>query len=190
VKFLKDDIVEFDYGALTPKIAKAAKNAAARIRTVLNLAATDVGRDLFHIKGKLGHGQFGAWLHAEFGLTARTAQRYMTTARLAEKCDTVSQLPASALYALGAPSTPITVQDDMLARVEAGEKISKADVVKAIGDLKVSDIGESKNAANRGNHKSEEVFKPLGPKKGSSKGSASRKRDPHNRFSQPRRISV
>ena len=63
----------------------------------------EIGRLLIEAKEQLNeHGEWLDWLGVKFPHTARTAQRYMSTARLAAKYDTVShlKLSASGLYPL------------------------------------------------------------------------------------------
>ena len=86
----------FDYGALDPVLAADARIVANRIRGRLTAGYLATGHDLLDMKERLGHGRFGAWLTAEFAMTARTAERYMSAARLhTEEYDTVSDLPAA-----------------------------------------------------------------------------------------------
>ena len=69
-------VVGFDYSPLETKIAEQARTAADRIRGRLKKTLEDlieVGGELLAVKQALPHGQFGAWLQAEFGWTVRTA---------------------------------------------------------------------------------------------------------------------
>ena len=83
-------IVGYNYATLPRDVAKSAKLAAIRIKSTLNENLIEIGSDLRAMKKKLPYGQFGAWIRAEFGMTERTAQRYMAAARLVAKSDTVS----------------------------------------------------------------------------------------------------
>jgi hypothetical protein len=77
----------------------------------------------------LSHGQFGRWLSAEFGWSERTAQRFLQAAEVfGSKADTVSVLEPTAIYALSAKSTPPTVRDAVVARLEAGERPALAEI--------------------------------------------------------------
>ena len=78
-------IVGYDYATLPPDVAKFARRAADDIKSALNDNLIEVGRNLLVVKQKLQHGQFGAWIRAEFGMAERTAQRYMAAARLAAR---------------------------------------------------------------------------------------------------------
>lgn len=131
---LREDqrVVGFDYGVLHPEVAADARGAADRIRARLRSAWSayiETGADLQAIKDRLGHGHFGKWLVAEFGMTVRTAENYMAAARFAEKYETVSHLPATTLYALA--STPEVVCCDLIRRLESGEKIGGAEIRSA-----------------------------------------------------------
>ncbi len=68
-------IVSFDYAALPSDTAKAVQKAADRIRNRTTMGLIKTGRDLLAVKKLLNHGQFGAWLRAEFLMAERTAQR-------------------------------------------------------------------------------------------------------------------
>lgn len=115
----------FDYSGLPADIADEARATAKRVRERMNRAIVEVGQELRTIKEKLEHGQFTAWIRAEFGgMSERTAQRYMSAAEaFGGKSDTVSVLPARSVFKLAAKSTPHHVREEVVARIEAGEKI-------------------------------------------------------------------
>ena len=87
---------------------------ANRIRERFRRTTSDIidtGRDLQIVKNRLGHGPFLAWIDAEFGMTARSAQRYMLVAEFAAgKNDIVSHLSPTVAYQLAAPSTPQAIE--------------------------------------------------------------------------------
>lgn len=126
----------FDYTTLPADIRAEASAAADEIRRRMRGAIIEAGTALIPIKDRLPHGQFGKWLGAEFGMTERTAQNYMSAASLALKCETVSVLKPRTLYQLAAPSIPDQVRDDVIARFNAGEHVLDAEVVKAISAVK------------------------------------------------------
>lgn len=132
---MQDVIVEreaFDYAALPGEDARALKAGADRVRELGRRAVSsilEIGGELLLAKERLGHGRFGRWLDAEFNMTERTAQRYMSAAQWgAQKSDTVSVLEPTALFLLSAPSTPFTVQAEITRRIERGDRPSTADV--------------------------------------------------------------
>src|SRR4051812_33699293 len=91
------------------------------------------GLDLIATKKRLGHGHFLAWIDAEFGMTDRTARNFMRAAeRFGAKSEIVSDLPATTIYMLAAPSTPETVREDVVRRIEAGERLVPAEVKKLV----------------------------------------------------------
>lgn len=132
------NVIDFDYAALSAEIAKVVKLAAERIKDRMTTNIIKIGKDLLAVKEQLDHGQFIAWLSAELAMTPRSAQRYMTVARLAGKCNEVRDLPPSALYALSAPTTPQSVQAEIFKRLTAGEHIEtraiQAEIRKAKED--------------------------------------------------------
>lgn len=117
----------FDYAALTGNVATAAREAADRIRERIRgqqVAIFDIGRDLIAMKETLGHGHFLAWVAAEFGMSDRTARSFMQVADvLGSKSEIVSDLPPTVLYQLSAPSTPEPVRDEVIQRIEEGERL-------------------------------------------------------------------
>ena len=89
------------------------------------------------MKDRLGHGRFGAWLASEFGMTARTAERYMGAARLEiAEYDTVSELPPATMQALAAPSLPEAVRTVCLERLKAGVTMLPKDVAACAADVR------------------------------------------------------
>jgi hypothetical protein len=73
-----------------------------------------------------------------FGWTERTAQRYMSVYELVAKYDIMSDLdlPMTTLVQLAAPSTPPEAVEEVIDRAEAGEKLTGAEVKKAVREAK------------------------------------------------------
>ena len=113
----------FDYGKLDPSVAREAKAVATDIRARNQAFVIETGRDLYRVKQRLGHGLFSRWLHAEFSMTARTAQKYMNVAAVFEgKYEPSSHLPVSVLYDVASPSFPADTREDVLQRLQPGER--------------------------------------------------------------------
>ena len=55
-----------------------------------------------------------AWIEREVGILRRTAQAYMSAAKLAEKSATVALLLPATVYRLAAPSVPAAVVEIVL----------------------------------------------------------------------------
>ena len=128
-----NEIAPFNYSDLSATEAAELEAVTARIkarmaRTVENII--EIGRDLALAKKRLGHGNFLAWIDAEFGMSDQTARNFMNVARRFSKSKTVLDLPMTqaALYLLAAPSTDDEVVDAALAKAEAGEKVGKPEV--------------------------------------------------------------
>lgn len=79
---------------------------ATRIRTALQRSLVEVGRELTEAKALITHGQFTAWVEAQCGMTARTAQLILGAYRLCLKNEKFSLLGRSALFILGAADVP------------------------------------------------------------------------------------
>jgi hypothetical protein len=123
----------FDYGALSPATAEQVQSAAARIKGRVNDAYLATGRDLIAVKIALGHGEFQKWVEAEFGWSVRKAEHLMSVARLVEgKSENISFLPVAAIYKLAAPSTPEATRSEILARADAGERLTVKEVSSSI----------------------------------------------------------
>ena len=120
----------FDYGTLDPEAAGIVRGAAERIRATMARTVPEIGRELLRAKEVLPYGRFTAWAEAEIGMSARTAEHYMQTARFLDgKPESVSVLPPNVLYALSAPTAPAELVLEVVAAAEAGEPLP-APVVK------------------------------------------------------------
>ena len=142
----------FDYGILEGTAADQVRSIAKRIRSRAIEACLETGRDLIAVQDMLGHGNFGKWLAAEFGWTDRTARNFMGAAKLVDgKSEKISVLPVSAIYKLAAPSTPETVRDAIVARVESGDIPSSREIHTAIveGKKRESDDRAAKAKLDR-----------------------------------------
>jgi hypothetical protein len=126
----------FDYSALSAEIRTEAQLVADEIKKRMRGAVIEVGVALARIKDRLEHGQFGKWLVAEFGMTERTAQNYMSAAALASKCETVSVLRPKTLYLLAAPATPEPVRQAVIDRFNAGEVIPDLAIKEMVNDAR------------------------------------------------------
>ena len=120
---------------------------AERIRERIRRTTTDIietGRDLRLVKERLDHGQFVTWINSEFGMSPRSAQRFMGASEWAEdKSDTVSHLPPNTLYTLSAKSTPELIREQVIADLEAGNRVDPREVVERVrmarGDQRLAD---------------------------------------------------
>ncbi len=118
----------FDYDALETEARIVVKQRTGEIKTLVRRAAQDIieiGQKLIEVKEHLEHGQFGAWLKAEFDWSERTARQFMTVADQFKTANFADlNIGASALYLLAAPSTPDAARDEALERAAAGETIT------------------------------------------------------------------
>lgn len=122
---------------LSAPAADELSTIADRIRNRLRRTTEDIndtGRDLIAAHEKL-KGRFIAWVEAEFGMTARTAQLYVQAARFAaERYEIISHLPPTTLYKLSAPSTPDEIKTAVVADLEAGRAVDHRAVEAEIID--------------------------------------------------------
>lgn len=125
------DIVQasFDYGMLDAETRIVVQQRTGEIRTLVRKSAQDIidiGTKLHEVKARLGHGQFGDWLSAEFEWSKDTAGRFMQVAQRFGQIPQIAEFAPSALYLLASPSTPDAAVDEALTRAAAGETISRA----------------------------------------------------------------
>lgn len=124
--------VGFNYAEVEEICRDDVRDAAVRIKVRMARTAQDIieiGRDLIAVKKALGHGHFLRWIEAEFGMTIRTAQRFVSVAEnIGDKYDTVSHLNPKAIYELAAPNTPDEVVEEVTERSANGESFTAADI--------------------------------------------------------------
>jgi len=115
----------FDYATVNPDVARYLKGHAVRLRQYISKSIIQIGKDLLSAKRYLPHGAFLEWVEREAGINPRTAQSYMHAAEwAANKSATVARLPPGLLYILSAASTPPNYVDEVVRRVEAGERLT------------------------------------------------------------------
>ena len=130
----------FDYGTLASDDAAALQQAAERIRSRIRTMKQDaiaIGREILTVKDRLPHGALSGWVEAELGVTPRTAQNYMSAARVVDAMpeparETVSLLPPATLYKLAAPSTPAEVIQEIAEAAERGSLPEPAAILHRI----------------------------------------------------------
>jgi hypothetical protein len=141
----------FNYSLLPTNEATQLRSTASSIRRrhseIFN-EAVSIGRELASAKRLLGHGRFGKWLEGEFSWSDRTARNYMALVTLVDelpegKTETISDLPRTTLYLLGAPSTPSGVRCAVLGRLADGERLYEGEIEHLIKIEKCSCINSS-----------------------------------------------
>ncbi len=116
----------FSYDAIDADLAQSLREQAARIRqhtahgTEVMLA---IGRELLDAKARLHHGTFVAWVEAELGMSARSAQMTMRSAEIAAESENFSLLQPSVALKLAAPSVPAEVRNAFVERAVGGERV-------------------------------------------------------------------
>jgi hypothetical protein len=157
----------FDYGSLSPSVARFLRGQADRIRRHCASSAIQIGKALVEAKRHLSHGGFVRWVECEVGIPARTAQAYMRAASWAAgKSSMVADLPPSVLYVLSSAGVPEEFVAKILERAEAGEHIVPSAIraeLKAFrqnGSIEL--ISEKALAANRVSSQDGLKFQSLG----------------------------
>lgn len=133
-------LIMFSYGELAEQDKTFIKQKTEQIKTLMTRSVNDIieiGQSLIEVKGRLEHGQFGAWLETEFEMTSRTARNFMNVATQF-KSETVSDLriATSALYLLASPNTPDEARDAAIEAAQAGERVTKAKAKALINEHK------------------------------------------------------
>ncbi len=116
----------FDYTALDAETRIVVQQRTTEIKALMKRAASDIieiGQKLIEVKERLGHGNFGPWLKAEFDWHQNTAGNFMRVAEKFTNFVNLDGIAPSALYLLAAPSTPESARIEAIARAEEGEPI-------------------------------------------------------------------
>jgi hypothetical protein len=133
--------LHYDYALIPDEYRGAIMLSARRIKEKAERSKRDIleiGRELTETKAKLEHGQFGDWLSVEFGMSDRTAQRFMAVHETyGGKSDTVSFLNDSALYLLSGPTVPEAARQEVETQArDTGKSPTKAAVQAVIAKHK------------------------------------------------------
>jgi hypothetical protein len=148
VKFVQTEVVAFDYSLIELEhrtvVELKARAIKERIRKTAQ-AMVEIGEMLADVKAKLPHGQFTLWLQVEFNWDVRTAQNFMSVAKMLKNetsfvfpedlLDRIS-IDQSALYILAARSTPVDVRREILERSYNGEPFTKSKVRQIVQERK------------------------------------------------------
>lgn len=119
----------FDYGLLPEEEAQALRESRTRIHTEKKNTAEAyiaIGRQLRLVKKIVGHGRFRAWVESECGFCLRTAQNYMTVARLADKNAPVALLPLNSAYRMTGRRTSRWMLNTAAEGVADGNEMTEA----------------------------------------------------------------
>jgi hypothetical protein len=140
-----------------------------------------VGRHLAEAREQVDHGEWLAWLEAEFGWSDETARRFINVFKLS--CDAKFHtcveldLPLRVLYQLAAPKAE-AAREEIVDRLEAGEEVTRAVVDEAIARRKVVDSAFADSETDDGADQDEEPQK----KGGFNGGEQSKLRKRKSRF--------
>ena len=118
----------FDYNFLSPQVRTLVEGKTCEIKSLIRRNVqeiVDIGQNLIEVKAQLGHGNFRAWLKAEFDWSVRTASRFMQVATKF-KCAKLAHLniAVSALYLLAKSSTPEQALKEALEIASEGENLT------------------------------------------------------------------
>jgi hypothetical protein len=122
-------ITRFDYEALDLQKRTIVEQRTREIRERLQYSAQaiwEIGQKLADVRSQLKHGQFDAWLKAEFDWSRRTAYNFINVYEAFNERANLAQIDiaTSALYLLAAPSTSQEIREECLKRAKEGETIT------------------------------------------------------------------
>ena len=122
-------VTTFDYGTLTAVERAAVEDCTREVKDFVRKTTRDahrVGLKLKAAKKLLGHGRFLAWLRAELGWSADTAQRLMKVADAFTEMPHAAAIGLTALYLLAGDSIPEEARKEAVGRAAAGEIVTTA----------------------------------------------------------------
>ena len=134
-------VTGFDYEILESQERIVVQQRTGEIRERLQRSAQDIweiGQKLAEVRSHLKHGQFDAWLKAEFGWSRRTAYNFINVYEAFPERANFAQIniATSALYLLAAPSTSQGLRDEVLQRAKEGEPVTYKEVRQVIKEEK------------------------------------------------------
>lgn len=138
---MSTEVQAYDYAALgdlampMKGIAEAIHNKYGKAVNLLSEVGSELNSavNLFRARGDSA---FDAWIRAEFDMSRSTAYRIISVYhRWPEGIPHGARFDKAALYLLASDSTPDEVVHAAVARAEAGERISKADVKEIADEL-------------------------------------------------------
>jgi hypothetical protein len=141
--------VGFDYEALDRQKKSIVEQRTREIRERLQHSAQaiwEIGQKLTDVRAQLKHGQFEAWLKAEFDWSRRTAYNFINVYEAFNERANLAQIDiaTSALYLLAAPSTSQEIRDRFLQRAKEGETITHKKLSQIIKEEKLKTSGAMK----------------------------------------------
>lgn len=129
----------FDYSALDAEARIVVQQKTAEIQDRLRDIKgkfIEIGDRLIAVKAQLVHGEWGAWLEAEFDWSQDTAERLMNAARFANQipqfADFGGLFTRTAMAKLGATTTPTAAVDEAVQRAQSGEPINDVKAAQII----------------------------------------------------------
>lgn len=129
----------FDYSALDAEARIVVQQKTAEIQDRLRDIKgkfIEIGDRLIAVKAQLVHGEWGAWLEAEFDWSQDTAERLINAARFANQipqfADFGGLFTRTAMAKLGATTTPAPAVQEAVQRAQSGEHINDVKAAQII----------------------------------------------------------
>lgn len=127
----------FDYSELNADNRVLIQRHTRELKEKLQRTAQDIweiGQMLADVRARLKHGQFDAWLKAEFGWSRRTAYNFINVYETFNERAKFAQfnIATSALYLLASPSTPQEIKQQFIEAAATGQKVTHKDIRQAL----------------------------------------------------------
>lgn len=140
----------FDYESLNPENRRVIKERTQELKERLQRTAQDIweiGLKLCEVRARLEHGQFEAWIEAEFGWSRRTAYNFIKVYETFPENAKFAQIDIdpSALYLLASPSTPQAIRDEFIQKASTGTKVTHKDIREAVSKQKLKSLPSEKS---------------------------------------------
>ncbi len=144
----------FDYEILNSDNRFVIQQRTMELKERLQRTARDIweiGQKLDDVRSRLKHGQFEAWLKAEFGWSRRTAYNFINVYEAFQENAKFAQIniATSALYLLASPSTPQATRDKFIQQATTGAKVTHKDILKDVSKHKLKP--QSSDTSNQPN---------------------------------------
>lgn len=132
----------FDYETINQENRFVIQQRTKELKERLQRTAQDIweiGQKLADVRSRLKHGEFEAWLEAEFGWSRRTAYNFIRVYEAFQEDAKFAQtnIAPSALYILASPSTPQSIRDKFIQQAKTGNKVTHKDILQAVSKQKL-----------------------------------------------------
>lgn len=163
------------YDAYEPEEAAELRSAVRYAKEVMAHSAVESGRALAQVKALVKHGNWNKWVSLEFGMSMRTAQNFLSIARMADTAKTlfgpdgeskVMSLPQTVGYQVGDKYVHDEDREDIVGRIVHDEFENDDEILEAVQAAKEKAKAERKSRSGSGSGEGdgEDEGEDAGPK--------------------------